>query len=93
VVVCDASEADAHRERGGELFARYGMLPAYRAMLDREGWDTPTRAIVAGDETAVRDELARYAEAGVTDFGAVEFVTDAETSARTRALLVALNAP
>ena len=55
------------------MFGRYGGLPSYRAMLDREGWDTPTDAVIAGDEATVIAEIARYEAAGVTDFCAVEF--------------------
>lgn len=83
VVVCDAADAAAQRQRGGERFAKYGMLPSYRAMLDREGWDGPTQAIIAGDEEAVGAELRRYADAGVTDFAAVEFADEVEHAVRT----------
>jgi hypothetical protein len=59
-------------------------------MLDREGWDSPEQAIIVGDEAAVEAEIARYAEAGVTDFGAVEFATDPAIAERTRAFLAKL---
>jgi F420-dependent oxidoreductase-like protein len=88
VVVTD--DPAGRRARGGEVFARYGALPSYRAMLDREGWADPTAAVIAGDEEAVTAELARYAAAGVTDFCAVEFSDDPVERARTRATLLAV---
>jgi hypothetical protein len=61
-------------------------------MLDREQWPTPAHAAVVGDEAAVTAELARYRDAGVTDFAAVEFDTDPAASRRTRELLASLSA-
>ncbi|MGH9134463.1 MAG: TIGR03564 family F420-dependent LLM class oxidoreductase [Ilumatobacteraceae bacterium] len=87
VVVTD--DPASGRARGGEIFSRYGGLPSYRAMLDREEWDTPTDAVIAGDEATVSTELARYAAAGVTDFCAVEFTEDPDERSRTRAVLIA----
>ena len=55
------------REKAAQIFALYGTLPSYRAMLDREGWAEPGDAVIVGDEDTVRAGLARYAEAGVTD--------------------------
>ena len=41
------------RELGGEAVAFYGMLPSYRAMLDKEGVAGPGDVILAGDEASV----------------------------------------
>ncbi|MBO0776177.1 MAG: TIGR03564 family F420-dependent LLM class oxidoreductase, partial [Actinobacteria bacterium] len=35
--VCVTSDPDAARQRAARVFAMYGELPSYRAMLDREG--------------------------------------------------------
>src|SRR5215217_5495382 len=35
--VCVTDRAGAVRERAAEVYARYGQLPSYRAILDREG--------------------------------------------------------
>ena len=48
----------------------YGQLPSYRAMLDREGVDGPADIAIVGDENALRGEIDRYRNAGVTDFNA-----------------------
>lgn len=48
----------------------YGMLPSYRAMLDREGAAGPGDLAIVGDEAALRAGIARLRDAGVTDFNA-----------------------
>jgi alkanesulfonate monooxygenase SsuD/methylene tetrahydromethanopterin reductase-like flavin-dependent oxidoreductase (luciferase family) len=64
----------------------YGFLPSYRAMLDREGAQTPGDVAIVGDEDAVAAALRRLADAGVTDFVASVFGMPDER-ARTRELL------
>ncbi len=90
VLVTD--DADAGRELAAQVFKVYGGLPSYRAMLDREGWPTSAHAAIVGDEDAVTTQLARFREAGVTDFCAVEFDESPDARRRTRALLASLNA-
>ncbi len=82
-------DIESARTRAANVFARYGGLPSYRAMLDREGWDSPADAAVVGDEATVARTLARFRDAGATDFAAVEFDEDPRARARTRALLIA----
>ena len=85
--VCVTDDADAARARAANVFAVYGQLPSYRAMLDREGLDGPADLALVGDEKTVRADIERVAAAGATDFLAAEFgASDAETS-RTRELL------
>jgi len=48
------------------VFEIYGVLPSYRAMLDREGAQGPGDVAIVGDEIAVRAQLERLAEIGVT---------------------------
>jgi 5,10-methylenetetrahydromethanopterin reductase len=48
----------------------YGMLPSYRAMLDREGAAGPEDVALIGDEATVRAGIARLRDIGVTDFNA-----------------------
>ena len=78
------------RASAGRSFQIYGMLPSYRAMLDREGADGPANVAIVGDESAVGEALDRLAEAGATDFLAAPFPVegDADAVARTRDLLV-----
>jgi F420-dependent oxidoreductase-like protein len=77
------------RKVAGKSFRTYGMLPSYRAMLDREGVAGPADIAIVGDEAAVSAQLDRLAAAGVTDFVAAAFaVGEARGSVeRTMALL------
>jgi 5,10-methylenetetrahydromethanopterin reductase len=84
--VCVTSDPDGARERATQIFAIYGELPSYRAMLDREGAAGPAEVAIVGDEDTVAAQIGALADAGVTDFAAVEFTGGAE-GARTRALL------
>jgi alkanesulfonate monooxygenase SsuD/methylene tetrahydromethanopterin reductase-like flavin-dependent oxidoreductase (luciferase family) len=68
------------------VFAIYGQLPSYRAMLDREGAAGPGDVAVVGDEDAVSAQMAALAAAGVTDFVAAEFARGQDRD-RTRSLL------
>ena len=61
---------DAARESIATTLAMYGQLPSYRAMLDREGVDGPADIAILGDENALRGEIDRFRNAGVTDFNA-----------------------
>jgi F420-dependent oxidoreductase-like protein len=82
------------RATAGKAFEIYGMLPSYRAMLDREGAASPGDVAILGDAAGVEEQLAGLAEAGATDFLAVPFPVqgDPEALDRTRALLVRLAA-
>lgn len=64
------NDVDAAREKIAKDLAIYGMLPSYRAMLDREGVAGPAELSIVGDEAAVRAEIQRLRDAGVTDFNA-----------------------
>jgi 5,10-methylenetetrahydromethanopterin reductase len=84
--VCVTSDTDRARERAARVYAVYGDLPSYRAMLDREGAAGPADVAIIGDEEAVAARLRELAEAGVTDFAAANF-SRGEDAARTRAFL------
>jgi 5,10-methylenetetrahydromethanopterin reductase len=87
--VCVTSDPDGARARATEVFAIYGELPSYRAMLDREGAAGPADVALVGDEDAVAAQIAALAEAGVTDFVASEY-TGGEDAIRTRRFLISL---
>jgi F420-dependent oxidoreductase-like protein len=87
--VCVTSDPDAARNRAARLFAIYGQLPSYRAMLDREGAAGPGDVAIVGDEDAVGAQISALAEAGVTDFVAGGYGS-AEEAARTHAFLRSL---
>jgi 5,10-methylenetetrahydromethanopterin reductase len=84
--ICVTSDPGNARERAAQVFAIYGELPSYRAMLDREGAAGPADVALVGDEDAVAAQLAALAEAGVTDFVAGEYTGGAD-GARTRTFL------
>lgn len=84
--VCVTDDPAAAREEAGRLFAIYGSLPSYRAMLDREGVAGPADVALVGDEDAVLEQLAALEEAGATEFQAAIF-GDADARARTFELL------
>jgi 5,10-methylenetetrahydromethanopterin reductase len=87
--VCVTDDPDAARARAKRVFAIYGQLPSYRAMLDREGAAGPADVAIVGDEDVVAARIAALADDGVTDFIAGEYATDTEWE-RTRALLKSL---
>lgn len=87
--VCVTDDVASARERAARSFGRYGELPSYRAMLDREGAAGPADVALIGDEDAVGARVAALAGAGVTDFVAGEFARG-EDAARTRAFLRSL---
>ena len=84
--VAVTDDADAARAWVGERFAPANDMPSYRAMLDREGVATVDRLVIAGDETEVERELARYADTGAMEMIAVPFGPPAQVD-RTLALL------
>jgi 5,10-methylenetetrahydromethanopterin reductase len=84
-------DVDGARKHAAEQFAMYGVLPSYRAMLDREGYAGPEDAVVIGDEATVRDRLAELGAAGADEYVGVTFDASEEGRARTRALLRALD--
>lgn len=83
--VCVTDDVDAARARAAEVFAVYGQLPSYRAMLDREGAATAADIAIVGTGAEVTDRIAALAGIGVTDFAAVEFGATPEEQADTRA--------
>ena len=80
-------DVDGARKQAAEQFEMYGVLPSYRAMLDREGYAGPEDAAIIGDEATVTDRLAELRAAGVDEFVAATFDASPENRARTRALL------
>ena len=77
------------RARADRLFQHYAALPSYRAVLEREGVESPGEIAIVGDEAAVEDQLVRLADLGATDLLATIFPVDgSQTSAsRTRTFL------
>jgi len=87
VPVCVTRKADEVRATVAALLEGYNDLPSYRGVMDAEGAGGPADVSLVGDEEEVRAGLAAFAEAGATDFAALEFVTDDDETNATRALL------
>jgi F420-dependent oxidoreductase-like protein len=64
------NDVDAARETIAKELEIYGMLPSYRAMLDREGVAGPAELSLVGDEASLRASIQRLRDIGVTDFNA-----------------------
>lgn len=69
------------RATAAELFAIYGTLPSYRAMLDREGAEGPGDVAVVGTEDEVRGQIDALFDAGATEFVAAPFANLERTTA------------
>jgi 5,10-methylenetetrahydromethanopterin reductase len=89
--VCVTNDPDAARARADKVFAIYGQLPSYRAMLDREGAAGPADVAIVGDEDTVAEQITALTTTGVTDFVAGEFGRG-DDARRTRELLKSLAA-
>ncbi len=85
--VAVTADPAAARERAAKIFQVYGLLPSYRAMLDREGADGPADVALVGSAAEVRAAIGRARDAGATDFVAVEFDLDEPVRSATRDLL------
>lgn len=88
--VAVTDDPDAVRAKAAKVFQVYGMLPSYRAMLDREGAAGPEDVALIGTEQEVLAGIERMRSAGTTDFVAVEFSGDEPTKTATRELLKTL---
>jgi len=71
--VCVTGDTQSAREKAAEVFAVYGHLPSYRAMLDREGAPGPADVAIIGTESEVKAQVRRLAAIGVTDFCGAPF--------------------
>jgi F420-dependent oxidoreductase-like protein len=71
--LCVTDDMDGARSRAARMYERYGQLPSYRAMLDREGVAGPADVAIVGTETEVERQLAALESAGATDFSAQVF--------------------
>ena len=79
-----ASDTVKAREVAARVFHVYGGLPAYRAMLNREGVQNPDDVALIGDPATVAGEIRRLEDIGVTDLCA--FVFHAEPGAFERTI-------
>ncbi|MQY20777.1 LLM class F420-dependent oxidoreductase [Nocardia macrotermitis] len=87
--VCVTDDVDGAREKAAKIYAAYGTLPSYRAMMDREGAEGPADLAIIGSEDQVAERIRAIFEAGATEFVGGVFV-GGEDGDRTRALLAGL---
>ena len=71
VPVVVTNDAAAAREALNTTYKMYGVLPSYRATLDRGGAANPADVAIIGTENEVEAQLNEYAGVGVTDLNAV----------------------
>ena len=71
VPVVVTNDAAAAREALNTTYKMYGVLPSYRATLDRGGAANPADVAIIGTENEVEAQLNEYAAVGVTDLNAV----------------------
>jgi len=85
------SDVDGAKQKIGKTLHHYGVLPSYRAMLDREGSGLgPADIAILGDEAQVRAQLKRLADLGVTHFMGQPMNVEDGSTGRTRELLASL---
>ena len=90
--VAVTAKTDDARASASKVFAIYGQLPSYRAVLDVEGAADASSVAIVGDEAAVERQVRHLASIGVTDFNASPFPVEGDPAAiqRTFELLSAL---
>lgn len=83
---------DEARATAAKMFAMYGQLPSYRAVLDVEGVAGPESVAIVGSEKEVEAQIRALAASGVTDFNASPFPVDGDRGSigRTFELLAGL---
>lgn len=88
--ICVTKDEAGVRQLARRAFAIYGELPSYRAVLDREGARDAADVAIIGSEAQVKEQLSAIAEAGATDFAALEFTRTEDERVQTRELLRSL---
>ena len=81
------NDTDGAKEMINKVLQIYGMLPSYRAMLDKEGAAGPADVAFAGDETTLRKQIQQLRDIGVTDFCASVVGADVASMKRTTEFL------
>jgi F420-dependent oxidoreductase-like protein len=87
VPLCVTDDPEPVRGMIAAVLDGYNDLPSYRDVMDLEGVKGPADVSLVGNEDEVRAGLARFADAGTTDFSALEFPANDEDATRTRAFL------
>ncbi|MCO5319677.1 MAG: TIGR03564 family F420-dependent LLM class oxidoreductase [Microthrixaceae bacterium] len=93
VPICVTSDRPKVHAMVAETLSNYNDLPSYRRVMDTEGAEGPADVSLIGSEAEVRAGLQAFADAGTTEFSALEFTTNDDEAAATRALLMEFNSP
>jgi len=70
VTLCAPADVDAARAHASEVLGHAHLSPNYVRLLEHGDAEDVGDTMAAGDETAVRQSLQRYRDAGVTDLAA-----------------------
>ncbi|WP_372667008.1 TIGR03564 family F420-dependent LLM class oxidoreductase [Amycolatopsis kentuckyensis] len=87
-LICVTSEVDERRSWVEETYGAAAQVPAYRSILDRDGYARVSDSVLVGDEETVRRQVKSLEDAGATELLVMPFGSPAE-QARTRELLAA----
>ena len=87
-----AEDIPTARDKLNASLKIYGVLPSYRAMLDREGVAGPGDIALLGDETALRRQILTLRDLGVTALNAAVLEVEAGSQQRTIEFLAELRA-
>ena len=85
-LICVTSDVDSRRAWVEERYGMAATLPAYRAILDRDGFERASDSPIVGDEETVLRKVKSLEDAGATELLVMPFGS-AEEQARTRELL------
>ena len=85
--MCVTDKPDEVKGMVAALLEGYNDLPSYRGVMDAEGVGGPADVSLIGGPDEVRAGLQAFADAGATDFAALEFIVDPADAAPTRSLL------
>ncbi|MGW4526288.1 TIGR03564 family F420-dependent LLM class oxidoreductase [Amycolatopsis sp. NPDC004378] len=87
-LICVTSEVDERRAWVEDTYGAAAAVPAYRAVLDRDGYERASDSAIIGDEESVRRQVKSLEDAGATELLVMPF-GPAEDQARTRELMAA----
>ncbi|KRD06574.1 LLM class F420-dependent oxidoreductase [Mycobacterium sp. Root265] len=82
VTLCAPADVDDARAHASEVLGHAHLSPNYVRLLEHGDAEDVGDTMAAGDETAVRQSLQRYRDAGVTDLAARVVPIGADAAAR-----------
>ena len=85
--ICVTDDESRIRSHISKSLHNYTQMPSYRAMFEREGAEEAGELALVGSRAKVENLLHELSLAGVTDFAAAEYTTNALEREQTRALL------